>query len=203
MPKAAILTTFQYCNYGTALQVTALSKAIDKLGWEPYVVNYHFKSTMAATMTVFSWKRLIKRTCTRIEKRFKSRNIVDFSKDRFLSFYENNLKFTAQCDLLPELQKLNDEYDAFVCGSDQIWNPPGFDPHAFLDFVSDNNKKIAYAPSVGLPKIEDRNTKEEMARLAGEIAHLSTREDSGSTLIAEITGRPAPLERRQLFYRLM
>ena len=189
MPKAAILTTFQYYNYGTALQVTALSKAIDKLGWSPYVVNYHFKSTTAATMTSFSCKSLMKYGCSLIKKHFKSQNIVEFSKNQFLSFYESNLKFTMQCDLLSELQKLNGEYDAFICGSDQIWNPPGFDSHAFLDFVADNNKKIAYAPSLGMTKIDDRNTREEMARLARKIAHLSTREESGSALIAEITGR--------------
>ena len=189
MPKAAILTTFQYCNYGTALQVTALSKAIGKLNWSPYVVNYHFKSELAATKTGFSWRSLVKHKYTAVKDHFKSENIVASSKDKFLSFYEHNLRFTARCDLLSELQGLNDEYDAFVCGSDQIWNPPGFDSHAFLDFVSDNNKKIAYAPSVGLPKIEDGNTKEEMARLAGQISHLSTREESGSALIAEITGR--------------
>ena len=189
MPKAAILTTFQYCNYGTALQVTALSKAVEKLSWSPYVVNYHFKPELAATRTSFSWRSLIKHKFTAVKDHFKSKNIVDSSKDKFLSFYENNLRFTTRCDLLSELQELNNEYDAFICGSDQIWNPPGFDSHAFLDFVSDNNKKIAYAPSVGLPKIKDRNTKEEMARLAGQIAHLSTREESGSALIAEITGR--------------
>ena len=189
MPKAAILTTFQYCNYGTALQVTALSKVIEKLNWSPYVVNYHFKSELAATRTSSSWRSLIKHKCKAVKNHFKSKNIVDSSREKFLSFYKNNLKFTTRCDLLSELQKLNDEYDAFICGSDQIWNPPGFDSHAFLDFVSDNNKKIAYAPSVGLPKIEDRNTKEAMAKLAGQIAHLSTREESGSALIAEITGR--------------
>lgn len=189
MPKVAILTTFQYYNYGTALQVTALSKVIDKLGLASYVINYHFKSTLAATMTDVSWKSWITHTCVVIRNHFKSTNIVNSSKDKFLGFYESNLRFTMRCDLLSELQQLNDEYDAFICGSDQIWNPLGFDSHAFLDFVSDNNKKIAYAPSVGLPKIKDRNTKAEMARLARQIAHLSTREKSGSALIADITGR--------------
>ena len=189
MSKASILTTFQYCNYGTALQVTALSKAVEKLGWSPYVVNYHFKSELVPTLTSFYWKKFIKQKCNSLKNHFKSNNIVNISKDKFFNFYETNLVFTTQCDLLSELEGLNDEYDAFICGSDQIWNPPGFDSHAFLDFVSDNNKKIAYAPSVGLPKIEDENIKEEMARLARQIVHLSTREESGSSLIADITGR--------------
>lgn len=46
---------------------------------------------------------------------------------------------------------MNDCYDAFICGSDQIWNincTQGLVPEFFLEFVSDSKKKIAYAPSM-------------------------------------------------------
>ena len=39
--KIAIMTWFTYHNYGTALQVTALYKTLEKLGCRPDVVNYN------------------------------------------------------------------------------------------------------------------------------------------------------------------
>lgn len=56
---------------------------------------------------------------------------------------------------LAELSKLNDKCDTFVLGSDQLWNyhlSKKYDQMYYLDFVSDNKKKIAYATSFGAAK---------------------------------------------------
>lgn len=48
------------------------------------------------------------------------------------------------------LKCLNDKYDIFICGSDQIWNAVctnGLDSNFFLNFVT-TGVKIAYAPSL-------------------------------------------------------
>lgn len=56
---------------------------------------------------------------------------------------------------LPELSKLNEKCDTFILGSDQLWNyhlSKKYDQMYYLDFVSDNKKKIAYATSFGAAK---------------------------------------------------
>ena len=50
------------------------------------------------------------------------------------------------------LEELNQNYDLFVTGSDQIWN--GYDAFKYLTFA-DRNKRIALAPSFGTSSIKD------------------------------------------------
>jgi coenzyme F420-reducing hydrogenase beta subunit len=107
----------------------------------------------------------------------------------FEHFLSENLTFTEPCPTLAELEGLNDSYDGFICGSDQIWSPLNFDPHYFLDFAGDDRLKVAYAPSVGLPGVDDPDVARHMARLCGRFDALSTREESGSRIVAGLTGR--------------
>lgn len=54
-----------------------------------------------------------------------------------------------------ELYKLNEKCDAFILGSDQLWNyhlSKKYDQMYYLDFVADHKKKIAYATSFGAAK---------------------------------------------------
>ena len=43
--------------------------------------------------------------------------------------------------------------DIAIVGSDQVWNPSGTEDAYFLDFVPDNNGKIAYAASIGANEV--------------------------------------------------
>ena len=187
--KVGIVTWFQYHNYGSALQVTALAKTIYGLGHNPIVVNYkNFKAPV-----LLHRKSVIEDGVGRVIDRIKNyayhRYEQDERENKFNTFLDNNCAFTKSVELMPDLESLNDELDAFVCGSDQIWAPSVFDSHYFLDFVKDDYKKIAYAPSVGLPVIEDVNVKNRMQEYAKRIEHISTREESGSKIIEELIGK--------------
>lgn len=59
-------------------------------------------------------------------------------------------KYTQQCHY-SELPRLNDDVGAFVVGSDQLWNPliGRVNDDLFLDFVSPERRRIAYATSFG------------------------------------------------------
>lgn len=189
MANIAIMTWFQYYNYGTALQLTALSEIIRKNGYETSVINYKAKSRPVTLREKSVIIEAGMKVSSRIRNR-KYRNLkMNYREKKFESFYDKHLTFTKESSLLYQLQKLNTQFDAFVCGSDQIWSPACFDPHYFLDFVSDENKKIAYAPSVGLPLIEDKYIKSQMKQLTNKIGFLSTREESGSKIISDLCGR--------------
>lgn len=183
--KIGIMTWHQYYNYGTTLQLFAMNKILEKLGNEPSVLNYHARKSGKRIGKGILVVKIIQKTKQYLYRTHNSKERTS----KFVEFIENNIDFTEACDTLPELERQNGSFDAFICGSDQIWAPSVFDPHYFLDFVSDKEKTIAYAPSVGFSEITDDYIKEKIKKYAGRISHVSTREALGSKIIADLIGR--------------
>ncbi|MDR1747437.1 MAG: polysaccharide pyruvyl transferase family protein, partial [Spirochaetaceae bacterium] len=185
--KVAITTWWHYHNYGSSLQVVALYNVIKYFGFDVDVINY------IPSIKKRSLPKLIKSiTLKRIIARFKEKRIIDIVRDeKFDSFIENQLTFTANCTTECDFENLNEQYDIFICGSDQIWTPIVFDPRYFLDFIKDDNKKIAYAPSIGVSVIENKHTKECMKNLISSFPHLSTREKQGAEIIHKLCSKNA------------
>lgn len=104
-------------------------------------------------------------------------------------FRDNYLKFTEKTYYnSEELKELNDNYDAFIAGSDQIWNVhKGIINEFFLDFANDNVKKIAYSASFGLSKIPDEY-KEGVIKGIKRFDAISIREKSGVKIAKDLTG---------------
>ena len=84
-------------------------------------------------------------------------------------------------------------YDAFVCGSDQIWNPFYWTTSSvdFLDFAP-MQKRIALAPSFGVSQFPPQR-EGDFGRWLRGIPHLSVREDAGAEIIRTLTGREVPV----------
>lgn len=82
-------------------------------------------------------------------------------------------------------------FDAFVCGSDQVWNPfyPQTSMIDFLQFAPEQ-QRIAIAPSFGISELPD-SRKETYKEWISSIPHLSVREDAGAKIIKDLTGREA------------
>ena len=88
-----------------------------------------------------------------------------------------------------EMNELNCQYDVFICGSDQIWNPSPrcyFDGFFFLDFVY--KKKVAYAPSVGINRIPQQYTNK-IKQYLNDFYCISTRERNTSIQLSDMLGR--------------
>ncbi len=187
--KTALITWFHHLNYGSALQVSALSKVINEMGHDVQVINYISDvkpvSLRKDNLLVYCAKKLIGKKRLRFSTPHESLS----KKLLYKVYYLDTLKLTSPCVTLSDFKALNDEFDCFVCGSDQIWAPSVHNPRYFLDFVADPKCTVAYAPSVGMMNIDDPDVKAHMASLAGRIEHLSTREESGSKMISELTGR--------------
>lgn len=190
MTRIALMTWFQYHNYGSALQVTALARIISSLGHHVDVVDYRANGKVVKVPEgnpagALAAKALRKAKSVAFARGFRSEG----REKLFERYLEEALTFTGRCETMADLEALNDAYDAFVCGSDQIWAPSVFDPHYFLDFSGDGRLKVAYAPSVGLPEVRDADVARRMGELASRIDFLSTREESGSAIISGLTGR--------------
>lgn len=192
--KVAVMTWYHYRNYGTALQATALTSVLRELGHEPKLIQYkpcgYFR-----TIPDYHIPALMKRVYRKIRRRGSiaaGGHFCDEQKDhRFRDFLDVRITFTEECKTKADLERLNDQFDAFICGSDQIWSPLNFDPKYYLDFVHDPIKKIAYAPSMGVEKIEDVYVKREIKKQLKQFGSISVREQAGQKLIYDMTGQTA------------
>lgn len=188
MKKIGLMTWFTYDNYGSLLQCKAMLEIIKILGYDSELVNYEPRTPYKSNRTVLEFgNQIIKKGYKKIFVR-KKKKIFQSKK---MAIFRDELEKSKEVNTKSELFILNDVYDAFVCGSDQIWAPTAYDENYFLSFVRDNNKKIAYAPSIGLPVIENNFIKEHMKNLISQFQFLSTREDQGAKLIYQLTGRDA------------
>ena len=83
-------------------------------------------------------------------------------------------------------------YTAVVTGSDQLWSPAGLPTNFYnLMFVPDNIRKISIASSFGVKKIpwyQITRTRDFLNR----IDFISMRENRGSEIVNELTGRTVP-----------
>lgn len=90
-------------------------------------------------------------------------------------------------------RELVSEYDFFVAGSDQIWNPRfGLCDHLrFLEFAN-ADQRIAYAASFGIPSLPAHLRKTYRSGIAG-MPRVSVREQRAAYLVRELTGREVPV----------
>lgn len=172
--KVAIITIISE-NYGNRLQNYALQKTIEKLGYK------------VETIPLKVEKKIIRLLKTYI----KSCLVIFDGKYKNYCWSKFNLKikwsrYTA------ESPQINNKYDFFVAGSDQIWNPlfTFNSEREFLTFA-DDNKKIAYAASIGLECLPEKNI-ENYRRWIKTFKFVSVREEAAAKVI-ELLGCPEPI----------
>ena len=158
--KTGIITCHDVFNYGSSLQAYALSRKLQELGTEVRIIDYkpeyiyrliNFMEVDSPKWKTSLWRRWAYRLMlfpTRLSQLPKYRCYRKFNRD-YLPLTPKRYKTEAS---LADLEG----YDAFVCGSDQIWssvkNKCGEDGAFFLSFAREE-KKIAYAASFGAAEI--------------------------------------------------
>ena len=207
--KTATVTWITYNNYGTLLQAYALQKAIEQLGHENVILSdkeilKEFRASRPKKPKAQQLEAVPESSSARMKRlladpgRLYRSILVRKDAERYGMPYEASQRacddFRQQELSIREdvtgdsLAGLNGEYDAFLCGSDQVWSlfDENFCPYYFLDFT--RKRKIAYAPSLGT----DRITQEKAEKLKGllqDFAALSVRESVSAKQLTEITGK--------------
>ncbi|MBN2513668.1 MAG: polysaccharide pyruvyl transferase family protein [Sedimentisphaerales bacterium] len=185
MTKVGIISYYKTINYGSVLQAYALQTTIRKMGYGCEHIRYSSGRSLA--FRLFAAIRRPQKALNVILSRRTTRGLL---YREFIDQYIVESKHLYRS--LNELESANNSYETFVCGSDQIWAPNQFNERYYLGFVKEKNKKIAYAPSIGLPAIPDA-LKSRMASLINDIGFLSVREKDGAQLIRELTGIDVPV----------
>lgn len=182
-------------NYGAFLQAFALQKAIETEGHVVEVIDYE-RSLKKSPQSTSVWAR-IKNRITNLNCYGDWINLLSlFSKDKFLSAISNEMKerkeafgkFAADYIKVSEyyncntIANANEIFDAFVCGSDQIWKPTSFDKNYYLAFASSDKRKVSYAASIGASKLCQED-KQLMIPAINALDYVSVREMEAKKLI--------------------
>jgi len=187
--KIGILTYHSAHNYGAMLQAYALQTNLKDLGHEVQFVHYHSESLELKNrrkQKIRSLRQLVVRVAVFVlRKKFKRR----FSN--FESFMKSNLKCTRRYKSTDELNEDPPVFDAFICGSDQVWNMgSGGEPAFFLRFPVGDAKRISYAASFGSGSIPQEYEKR-LVEWVQPFDAVSVRESTGVDILKNISGTDA------------
>ena len=191
--KICTITCHDVYNHGASLQAYGLMKYLMNCGHDVEIIDYK-PDYLSNHYNLFSinnpkWKRNILTKVIYLALKIPGR-ILSLKKkrsfDNFTSKYlkKTNLRFSSY----EELKENVPFADAYICGSDQIWNTlhrNGKDPTFYLDFVPDGKIKASYAASFAIDTISDEYkpmVKERVKRLDG----VSVREKSGVEILKKL-----------------
>ncbi len=188
------LITFHFAHhYGAQLQALATMRAIRSLGHTCEIVDYRLPHT-THTNQIFKKSKSVRALASDAHTAL---HYAPFKRrfERFEAFVAEEMTLSPRrYTSVEQLRAEPPEYDVYVAGSDQIWNPyifsdRQFDPAFLLDFGG-AVRRIAYAPSLGVPRLPE----DKAAQLRGYLAPfsaLSVRERRGQVLLREAAGREA------------
>jgi len=178
MKKVVSLTINSPLNYGAILQMFALNYYLCLQGYDAKVLKYtYFKGYDSRA----NWQKLR----SKIWRKWVRPFIQDTERIKKTKLFKDKIIFTDPLTTPQDLIEIASDYDAYIVGSDQVWNPrlAGDDINWFLSFT--DKKKIAYAASFGLSVLP----KQYLAKYKEQIKHLdsiSVREESAAKLIQDM-----------------
>ncbi|WMJ85818.1 polysaccharide pyruvyl transferase family protein [Anaerocolumna sp. MB42-C2] len=189
-------------NYGNILQNYALSTYLKKQGYSVDTI-YYTSSYYEELTSLISHKyqfeiKQFADDIVRIYKRKLYWNVLqgkrEVRKNKFNLFIEENIKYSVdKYNIKSNLKELDTLYDAFITGSDQVWNPyyEGSNEFYYLYFAK-KGKRISYAPSIAVDAIPEL-IREKYAEWISNIDYLSIREKSGQILLKNLYGFEAKI----------
>ncbi len=150
--KAGILTFHDADNLGAVLQAYALKKTLEtECGVSAEIIDYKCNKISATKFpsNPSNIKNLIKWFFLSIYYFIKRSGFEKFRKN-FLGL--NKRSFTKN-----DIKSVENDFDYFITGSDQVWNPLCTDSDCtyVLDFVSERRKKYSYSASIGNYEFND------------------------------------------------
>lgn len=195
--KIGILSVYNH-NYGSILQAYALQQVLENMGHDTEILVYK-KTNYVRQAARLLYYPLLKATAKRVWKdvycKFFHRDIyggvLAGRETAFCEFIRKNMHFSETYIGRSALIRACDNYDCFVLGSDQVWNPMNLGGDYYtMTFIGSEKKKVTYAPSFGvarIPKNQEKKTKQYLER----IDFISVREPEGQKIVAYLTGRTA------------
>lgn len=176
MKRVGIITINDNNNYGNRLQNYAVQQILKKIDIEPITLKNE-----PATNT--KNKYLLRKIKSFFNKGSYSKIL---GRKQCFEDFNQNIKFSLK-KVTPYSKSI--EYNCFVAGSDQVWNP-NFGRLRDVDLLSfaKPEQRIAFSASFGiseLPKKYKNKARKELEKFKS----ISVREDRGKEIVEELTGR--------------
>lgn len=194
--KVAIITIFDLMNYGNRLQNYATNHYLQKnnIQVETIVLDYstvyekckNSIKKMLHRPTYMDWN--LKQESAEYIEKLNEHEKKKYDKFRLFSYKYINIQHKKyikgwKCKWL-------EDYDFFIVGSDQVWNPyiAQAKEWEFLCFAPPG-KRISWSASFGVKKISD--SKKIIANGLSGMDYISVREESGKEIVSELSNKKA------------
>lgn len=197
--KVGIITIQKSPNYGACLQAYGLYTFLKNQNIECEIIDLlrptHSEYIQSKTYVPYRKQNIglikrIKRYCRRFLKKQSSiKTLTPIAQQKFDAF-NSNIKYSKTYYSIDELYEDPPQYDIYITGSDQLWNPTiGFciEPY-FLTFVNNGGRKISYATSIGINELED-NEKSDFSKWLADYYSVSVREESAVRLLSTLVSQ--------------
>jgi len=191
--KIGILTFIWSVNYGAKLQALALQSVVSSLGFECEAISYKRKEDSRIRESI----RHLQSGQLKRPVRELLLEAINWKRTwRFRNFTSQHIRLSPKtCFSLADLANRAENYDAIICGSDQVWNPDltGESQLSYLlDFPNKSAlRRIAYAPSLGNDTLDEK-WHDTFKRCLSKFDTISVREKSAGALISSLVGREIP-----------
>ena len=178
-------------NCGGQLQAYALCKKISELGYCAEQVRHNFVHLKSNENKFEKIHRIFCNNfgIKKIQNRFKAKKeheVIVSNDQRFVpnllnereDSYKGFVDKVPHSDIIYNVDTINDccnEYDVFIVGSDQVWNPPQKNSVYLLDFLPSGVKKFSYAASISKTKL-NAYEKASIATCLRSFSSISVRE---------------------------
>ena len=177
--KIGICTLFyKNLNYGGNLQVYALCSVLKFMKHTPEVLPYYNHSKTYERLS--NIKQLTrKRDAVHSSVSKRNRAMKDFADTIPHSkvYYSNTI------------HKANKEYNCFIAGSDQVWNPDWINPYMALAFVDSSKRTASYAASTGKITLNDEQA-DRLKPVLERTQFISIREKESIPALQALTAKP-------------
>lgn len=189
--KIGIITYHRAKNIGAMLQAYALQQTIEKNIGNCEIIDYRNKK--------MEDKYRIKNNKEIRSIKGKIKNILLMKKNKEFEnvrdeFNSNTQKISKKIYNDKNIVEANKEYDFFITGSDQVWNPKlnYGDNNFFLNFVEDNKKRNSYAASFGVSELSEKD-KDGIKKELENFNKISVREKEGQEIIKKLINKDCQL----------
>ena len=183
MKKIGIITLTKNSNYGNVLQNIALQETLQKMGYFSETIINLTGSTLFGKIPN-DYKNVIKFAINygNFRNNMKRDNI-------FRKFCCGSLKYSKIFYNNGKFNEFRDEYDYYVTGSDQVWNPT-FGMASEFEFLTfaPYNKRISYAASFGVDNLDmlSNQQKQVIGNMLSGLKSISVREESGKKIVESL-----------------
>lgn len=184
--EVKVITRHSPSNYGSLLQSIATIKVLQKMGCNAEIIDYQREDERG--MGIIKSQLKIKKErygnpLSRLAYILVRYPVEKYAQWRFDKMRRRYLPKTPRMRFIEELSSLKS--DMFMTGSDQVWGPMMngmYDKAYFLEFVTGNIPKVAYAASFGKTQF-DKQTEDDYTRMLSKYSAITVREKSAVEII--------------------